>query len=97
MAVFTRRIRMPKKHRAAVAQIINEITAPPQKRMKTDIYNRGMVDGIELVRKRAMDRGIPLDRVPEPLVVVTEILVDFEATLQSREQDKLEADVEEEK
>ena len=78
MAVFTRRIRLPKKHQAAVAQIINELTRPPQQRTKTDVYSRGVSDGIELVRKRALDRGIPLDGVPEPLTVITEVLVDFE-------------------
>ena len=81
MAIFTRRIRIPKRHRAAVAQIINEITKMPQRGMKTDVYQRGVRDGVELVRKRAFDRGIPLDGVPEPLTIVTEILVDFDDSL----------------
>ena len=78
MTVFTRRVRLPKQHRMAVAQIINEITALPQRRNKTDVYHRGVSDGVELVRKRALDRGIPLDGVPEPLVVTTEVIVDFD-------------------
>lgn len=78
MAVFTRRVRIPKQYRLGVAQIINEITAVPQKRNKTDVYGRGVADGVELVRKRALDRGIPLDGVPEPLTIVTEVMVDFE-------------------
>lgn len=86
MAVFTRRIRVPKKYRAGVAQIVNEITAVPQKRNKTDVYSRGVAAGVELVRERALARGIPLDGVPEPLAVVTELMVDFE--LQSIKEDK---------
>ena len=50
--------KIPKKYRVAVAQIINEITAVPRKRSKTSIYHSGLADGVELVRKRALDRGI---------------------------------------
>lgn len=88
MAVFTRRVRIPKKYRVAVAQIINEITAVPQKRGKTYVYHNGVADGVELVRKRALDRGIPLDGVPEPFAVVTELLVDFDQRNQGEKTDE---------
>lgn len=74
-SLFLRQIRVPRKHRALVGQVINEITRTPQRRNKTDIYHRGVCDGVALVRKRAMQKGIDLDGAGLPVIEVKEIRV----------------------
>lgn len=41
--------------------VLAELTKEPQKRNKTDVYYRGVSDGVELVRKRARDMGLSLE------------------------------------
>ncbi len=56
-----KRFKIPKDLRRPLGIILSELTKSPQKRNKTDVYYRGVEDGVELVRKRAEDMGISLE------------------------------------
>ena len=74
-SILLRQIHIPRKHRALVGQVINEITRPPQPRNKTEVYYRGVRDGVALVRKRAEQKGIDLDGAGLPTIEVKELRV----------------------
>lgn len=66
-----RRFKIAKELRKPVGVILSEITKPPQKRNKTDVYWNGVRDGVELVRERANDMGISLE---EPYIEVPVVM-----------------------
>lgn len=56
-----KRFKVPKNMRRPLGIVLAELTKEPQKRNKTDVYYRGVSDGVELVRKRARDMGLSLE------------------------------------
>ena len=61
---------LDRKHKLMVAQVLNELTKLPRRGRKTDVYHRGMIDGVKLVRQRAKLKGINLDNIDEPVATV---------------------------
>lgn len=71
---YLRRFKIRKGLRKPLTIVLNEITELPRKGQKTEVYWRGVHDGVKLVRKRAQERGINLDDPESTTPVVIRVI-----------------------